>query len=331
MPETRIAATFACLLHDYLDRQGQSSLEVLGPRPDAGEHFVAMSQWQEWLRRVDALEARAGLGLRVAEGVSARHFGVLGYAALACDNLAQALQRMERFHASVYDVNPAQVRLGEQGVVVEWGVERGRPGALVDETAIAALVELARDMTGRYWPVRRVDFVNEGPSDVRPYEDFFGGQVRFGADATRLELDPQVLALPLRKADPALLALLDAQAEQQLSRVSQVPAQVEAWRRALVPLIREGQTSLAALAKAQHTSCRSLQRRLHEQGTSFQRLLDETRCHLAQAHLLEERLELAEIALLLGYSEQSAFTRAFRAWTGTPPAHWRREQRRMRA
>ena len=208
---------------------------------------------------------------------------------------------------------------------MEWGVARGRPGALVDETAIASLVQLARDMTGRYWPVREVCFVNPPPAWVQPYADFFGGAVRFEADCTRLVFSAEVLNLPLRKSDPALLALLDRQAEAVLAEVSRVPAVVDAWRRTLVPLIREGRTGLTALAEAHHTSVRSLQRRLAEQGTSFQQLLDDTRRHLAEGHLKNARLDVAEIALLLGYSEQSAFTRAFRSWTGVTPALWRRQ------
>jgi AraC-like DNA-binding protein len=327
MAETRIAASFAQLLHEYLDRQGLDALRMLGPWPDPSQHFLPMSQWQDWLRRVDALEGRPGLGLRIAEGVSARHFGVVGYAALACSNLAEALQRMERYHASVYDANPARMTVSDQGVIVEWGVERGRPGALVDETAIASLVQLARDMTGRYWPVPEVAFVNPPPADIQPYLDFFGGEVRFNAPLTRLVFDAACLSLPLRKSDPALSELLDQQARQLLQQVSKVPAVVDAWRLTLVPLIREGKTSLAALADAHHSSPRTLQRRLAEQGITFQQLLDDTRRHLAEAHLLDGHLDLAEISLLLGYSEQSAFTRAFRAWTGLPPAQWRRRQR----
>lgn len=331
MADTRIAASFAQLLYEYLDRQGLDARHLLGPQPDPKQHFMPMADWQAWLKRVDAVEGRAGLGLRIAEGISARHFGVLGYAALACSNLAEALQRMERYHAAVYDANPAHVEVRPDGVVVEWGVERGRPGALVDETAIASLVQLARDMTGHYWPMRKVSFVNPPPADVQPYRDFFGCDVDFNAPTTRLEFDAACLALPMRKSDPALAQLLDQQAEQVLQQVSHVPAIVDAWRRTLVPLIREGQTSLAALARAHHTSPRTLQRRLSEQCLSFQQLLDDTRRHLAEAHLKDARLDLAEIALLLGYSEQSAFTRAFRAWTGLPPAQWRKQNRLKKA
>ncbi len=325
MVDTRVASSYVQLLQEYLVRQGLDPLRVLGEAPEPEAHFVPMATWQRWLARVDALEQRPGLGLRIAEGIGPRHFGVVGHAALACATLGEALQRLERFHASVYDANPAQVQLGPQGVTVEWGVARGRPGALVDETAIASLVQLARDMTGRYWPVREVCFVNPPPAWVQPYADFFGGAVRFEADCTRLVFSAEVLSLPLRKSDPALLALLDRQAEAVLAEVSRVPAVVDAWRRTLVPLIREGRTGLAALAEAHHTSVRSLQRRLAEQGTSFQQLLDDTRRHLAEGHLKNARLDVAEIALLLGYSEQSAFTRAFRSWTGVTPALWRRQ------
>ncbi len=324
MTENRVASSYVRLLYEYIERQGRDPVEVLGEPLEESAHFVPMARWQAMLTRVDALERRPALALRIAEGIGARHFGLVGYAALACGNLAEALQRLERFHASVYDANPASVHHGPDGVSIEWGVARGRPGALVDETAIASLVQLARDLTGRYWPVRRVSFVNPVPMWTQPYEDFFGGEVRFEEDITRLVLDPQVLALPLRKSDPALLTLLDHQAEQLLAETAAVPPLVDAWRRTLVPLIREGQTSLAALAEAHHMSPRTLQRRLAEQGTSFQGLLDQTRRHLAERHLRDAQLDLAEIALILGYSEQSAFTRAFRAWTGLAPAQWRR-------
>lgn len=326
MVVSRVAASYVHLLYEYLEAEGIDAPQWLGAAPSLQEHFVPMSSWQSMLAKVQAHDGRPALGLRIAEKVSPRHFGVVGYVAMACDTLAEALLRLERYHASVYDANPAEVLNSEQGVTIQWGVARGRPGALVDETAIASLIQLARNMTGRYWPITQVDFVNPKPLDTTPYEDFFGGVVRFDQPATRVVIDLQYLALPIRQMDPAMLAELDRQAQELLTRVSAVPAAVDAWRRALIPLIREGRATLAELAAVHHTSPRSLQRRLTEHRLTFQRLLDETRFQLARSYLLDSTLDLVEMALLLGYSEQSAFTRAFRNWTGMAPAQWRKKQ-----
>lgn len=328
MDDTRVAASYALLLFEHMAALGRA--EALGPPPAPSETFVALRRWQALLAQARDLDPgpKATFPLRLARGIAPRHFGVVGFAALACGTLAEALQRLERYHRSVYDVNIAQVHASPEGVCIEWGIERGRPGALVDETAIAALVQLTRAFTGR--PVRAlaVDFVNPRPADLRPYEDFFGGVVRFGQPSTRVVLAADDLALPLRGADAALLALLDAQAEALLQQVAAVSEPVGVWRQALVGLIRSGRTQLADLAQSLQMSPRSLQRRLAEHGHSYQTLLGQTRQQLAEAYLRDASVELAEVALLLGYSEQSAFTRAFRHWTGQAPLQWRRQQTR---
>jgi AraC-like DNA-binding protein len=322
MTEARLAASYVHLLYEYLSGLGLDPIKLLGPLP-AG-HFVALPTWRSQLDLAQTLDPRPALSLRLAAGISARHFGVVGFAALACPNLFEALQRLERFHNSVYDVNPAQVELNPSGLCIEWGTARGRPGALVDETALASLVQLTRDFTGRRLDPLQVDFVNPPPPELASYLSFFGCPVLFEQPSTRLLLAAPDLALPLRKSDPALLAMLDAQAQALLQQVSQIAAPVAAFRLSLVGLIREGCPSLAALALAHHISPRSLQRRLAEQGHSFQTLLDATRRQLAEAYLRDSTLELSEIALLLGFSEQSAFTRAFGQWSGMAPAQWRR-------
>lgn len=326
MDETRVAASYVQLLFEHMAALGRA--DALGPPPAPSEGFVALRRWQALLQKARDLDPgpKATFTLRLARGIAPRHFGVVGFAALACGTLGEALQRLERYHRSVYDVNAAHVHPCAEGLCIEWGVERGRPGALVDETAIAAFVQLTREFTGR--PVRAlaVDFVNPRPAELRLYEDFFGGPVRFGQPSTRVVLSPRDLALPLRGADPALLALLDAQAERLLQEAAAVAEPVGVWRQALVGLIRSGRTSLPDLALSLQMSPRSLQRRLAAQGHSFQALLSQTRQQLAEAYLRDANVELAEVALLLGYSEQSAFTRAFRQWTGQAPRQWRRHR-----
>ena len=325
MDETRVAASYVQLLFEHMAAVGRAG--ALGAPPGPGETFVALRRWQALLEQARSCDPGPypTFALRLARGIAPRHFGVVGFAALACSTLGEALQRLERYHRSVYDVNVAQLHRSREGLCIEWGVERGRPGALVDETALAALVQLTREFTGKRLRALAVDFVNRRPADVRPYEDFFGGPVRFDQPATRLVLAERDLALPLRGADAALLALLDAQAEALLQQAAAVTGPLGVWRQALVGLIRSGRTQLPDLAQSLQMSPRSLQRRLAEQGQSFQGLLSQTRQQLAEAYLRDASVELAEVALLLGYSEQSAFTRAFRQWTGQPPLQWRRQ------
>jgi len=99
----------------------------------------------------------------------------------------------------------------------------------------------------------------------------------------------------------------------------------------LVRLLPEGEVSVDKVARALHQSTRTLQRRLADRGMSWQQLLDRTREQLARQYLRDPGLSLAEIGLLLGYSEQSAFTRAFRRWTGQTPQVFRMAQQQPAA
>ncbi len=149
MDDTRVAASYVRLLFEHMAALGRAG--ELGEPPAPTETFVALRRWQALLAQARDLDPgpKATFALRLARGIAPRHFGIVGFAALACGTLAEALQRLERHHRAVYDVNVAQLRPCEQGLSIEWGVERGRPGALVDETAISSLVQLTRDMTGR--------------------------------------------------------------------------------------------------------------------------------------------------------------------------------------
>ena len=94
---------------------------------------------------------------------------------------------------------------------------------------------------------------------------------------------------------------------------------------AIVDLLPSGVISEEKVAEKMYLSVRSLRRKLQECGTSFRKLLDRTREELARQYICDEGVDLTEIAFLLGFSEQSAFSRAFKRWTGQTPSDMRRE------
>lgn len=320
-----VPGTYVRLLYDFLRQQGHDPVSILEreePQPQQLER-VPIGTWRAMLQAASRQLQDEQLGLHLGQHVNPTHFGVMGYVLLACDNLGAALQRMEAFHRLLYDVNPLAVTQEGDNLALRWGSERGRPGALVDETAITALVQFARDITASSQAPVRIDFINPPPTDIAPYNAFFSCDVRFGQAATCAVFPARLLAHPLRQPDQALLALLEAQAARLLADLPVSDALDSQVRHRVAELAPEGRHSLDNVAQALNLSARTLHRRLEQHGLNFRRLRDDTLRRIAEDHLRDAHLQLADVALLLGYSEQSAFQRAFRRWTGRTPRQFR--------
>src|SRR5262249_44944334 len=124
--------------------------------------------------------------------------------------------------------------------------------------------------------------------------------------------------------DAALVQVLEAQAESLLAELPDSDDFEQAIRRSVTRLAREGEPSLERVADELHLAPRTLRRRLEARDQAFRELRDDTLRRLAESYLADPRLTLAEIAQLLGYSEQSAFSRSFSRWTGCSPGAFRR-------
>jgi AraC-like DNA-binding protein len=289
--------------------------------PDAR---IPLADWIALLQLIAAEDPRPALGLQIGECIAPRHAGVMGYIALSCDSLGEAFMRFERFHRLVYDGNPAAMAIHGDVVTVSWGIEHGLPGQLADETAIAAFATIVRKLVDQPLQPSSVNFVNPAPEDLTPYEEFFGCPVTFGGTLTCVTFPTQYLMLPIAHSDPGLRTLLENQAESLLRALPGKQEFQTELKEALLRSLHEGTPTLERVAHRLAMSPRTLQRRLGELDLNFQHLLDRTRAELARGYLLEGNLTLAEIALLLGYSEQSAFNRAFKRWTGQTPTALRK-------
>lgn len=324
-----VPATYVRLLYEYLEARGVDGPRLLGappPRVDGpapGRYPV--ERWQQDLEVAARHLGDDDLGMHLGRTVTPRHFGVMGYVLHACGTLGAALGRLHRYQRLVYDVSALKVHTQADVVTLEWGIENGCPGRLVDETAITALVQFARDVTGAPdTKVEAVHFVNEPPRSAAPYQRYFGGEVLWRQEATRVRLPLSLLARPLRQPDAALLGLLEQQAQALLAELPDAGDLEQSVRRAVAATLREGEVSLERIASGLHTSPRTLHRRLEALGLGFRELRDDTRRRIAEQHLADPGLSVAEVALLLGYSEQSAFTRAFGRWTGRSPREYRK-------
>lgn len=302
---------------------------LLALDPDA--LVMPVQAWRSLLQEAAERLQRPTLGLALGASMQISQLGLLGYALQACATLGDALAHLQQYERLVNDINRLhwESEPGADGdqVVLAWGTERGRPGPLVDECAVATLLAATRQITGlaELRPLR-VDFINAMPAELAPYTTFFGCPVRFGESRTRVCFPADWLTLPLQRPDPVLADLLATQVDRLLERLPAAADIVQQTRRALAQRLRQQTASLNTVASDLCLSPRTLHRRLETVGVNFRALWEDTRRHLAEEYLRDQRLSLSDVATLLGFSEQSAFTRAFRRWHGIGPKAWRSRQ-----
>lgn len=319
-----VPETFAQLLYEYLEGQGQSPESVLGapwPRPDPqGPGGVDVTLWARMLERAEARLADPLIGLHLGQHISLRHLGILGPVVSSCKTLAAALQKLERYQRLIFDVTHMTQRAGPGWVEMVWDSRPElHPGRLVNETGFAVLIQFCRSLVRGSGNPLLVEFAHPGPADPRPYEDWFGCPVRFDRPEALVRVGFDLLAMPLKSPDPALMQVLEQHAERLLAQLPQREEIVERLRKAIAHALREGEPEIETISAKLACSSRTLQRRLQQAGTSFRDELNLVRHELALSYLRDPRMQIVDIALLLGYSEHSAFTRAFRERTGTTP------------
>ena len=188
---------------------------------------------------------------------------------------------------------------------------------------LAVACNVMRELWGSRWAPEEVLFSRAKPADVGAYRRFFHAPCRFDRERTAILFPATLLNNPMPEANPEWLRTLEHQAlkigkGELLSRL----------RRALRILLLSGRSSAREVAALLFLHRRTLDRRLRDQGTNFRRLLDEVRFEVARQLLDNTQLPLTDIAASLGYSESSAFTRAFRRWCGAAPSRRRRTQLR---
>jgi AraC-like DNA-binding protein len=241
-------------------------------------------------------------------------------------NVAHALEWLQRYKAVVHpDVVPRlEHRKGERDLVAFLRPISAPFAQLREpvEAQAAALVASMQVLTGRRVKPVSVALTHAAPASQKRHAEFFGCPICWSAPLLEVVFEASLLALPLPRSDPRIFGYLGRRVEELSARVERETTSNQA-RRAIGAALAEGEPKLADIAKLLGLSERSLHRRLQEEGLSFATLVDDARRARALLLLEDPALSMGEIAFLLGYSEPSAFFRAFRRWTGDTPRAFR--------
>lgn len=284
------------------------------------------------LVRAAELTGKPHLGLEIAKYCRPTDFHGLSVAFLASPNLRRALERFSRYHVVL---NTTFVMRLEQGddhfdlVCPTINISDDARRAIQDARA-AVVVDLCRTGADGVLDPLRVEFTYPAPKDDSEHRALFRCPVAFGAPEWRLSFRASDVDRPFLASNREL-ALANDQVLESTCKGLRHDDLVSRVKLAMVHELPSGTPSEDAIAKAVSMSSRSLQRRLAEEGTSFTAQLAMVRKELAEQYVENPRIPVTEISYMLGFSDVSSFSRAFKRWTGRSPGASRQPSPRAHA
>ena len=303
-----------------LEKLGLERSVLLNP-----EKFIPCFMFARLLEDAAQLTGDYCFGLHFGQRFNPKNIGPLAYVVLNSPTVEVADQHVARY-----------LKLFNQAAEVSSIVEADRaylryvfcnlesePHRQHNEYGMVVRLNTMRMLVGSQWTPLEVQFAHPAPPGVAEHERIFGAPALFGYPTNSFVLESELLTRQVPAADQRLYRIMQRYLEQILEQIPQEDGFIAAVRRTIAESMKERTPSLPRTAKKLAMSPRTLQRQLKARQVDFKNLVDDTRRHFAKTYLKDRKNTLTEIAFLLGYSEASAFNRAFKRWTGLTPLVYR--------
>lgn len=286
---------------------------------------IPMDRYVTLMRAAKEETGDGALALHFSEGTRLEAFTIVGLISQSAATMGEGLAQLSRYRRLIAEVDVPggedrfHLARRDDGLWLE--DRRPDPNAFPEltEAAFSRFVCEVRRHHGDLEFVKAVEVTHPRPAHASEYERIFGAPVRFGAERNAMRVVESWLAVPINKPDLYVFGVFIEHAEGLMRRLADrrtVRGQVEGL---LAARLHKGAAGMEAIAAAMGMSPQTLYRRLKAEGVRFEAVLDGLRRDLAEGYLSSEKLSVNETAYLLGFSDPSAFSRAYKRWTGTSP------------
>ncbi|MGI9372229.1 MAG: AraC family transcriptional regulator ligand-binding domain-containing protein, partial [Hyphomicrobiales bacterium] len=262
------------------------------------------------------------LGIHVAELTDVREWGLHVFCAYCADTLRETLMLKLRLYPLL--TNAYSIEVADQGDIIEVKSIPVRPSfdayGQLAEFADFATMKLYRALTGVHVVPIEMQYFHTSSGDPAEYMRTFGCPILFGQEDDRILYSKETMDLPVISKDSKLLQILMQHADSVLRKTDKAGSDfVGEIEKIMMRNLPKGRANIKAIARELGMSERTLARRLDALERPFMSILDRVRRDLAYKYIRQPELQLAQIAFLLGFSNQSSFNNAFKRWTGKTP------------
>ena len=335
MREATIATSLLIDFLGFLGRRGLAAETVCQAAQidpawvDEPNSRVPAAAMERLWAAAEQLTGDADLGLHSAESYNPGALSIVGYVILSCRTAGEALERFARYAQLLNEGLQVSVEHKQDTTTCRFGAAddlgsylRRSPRQVIETVAAGIVLTLGRVAAQPPVPIE-VTFQHAAPASIAEHARVLGPVVRFDQSENAVVYSTSALAAGMLSADPALLEVFEGDARRRLEQLK-LHGAVSGRVQSIVFARMKGEVpSLASIASELAMSERSVQRSLTEESTSYREIVDDVRKGLALSHLSRPDASVADVAFLLGFSEPSAFTRAFRRWTGSSPSRFR--------
>ena len=287
---------------------------------------LALKSYCELFEVASSVTGCDNFGLWFGNQFQPRDLGLWGYSAISAPTLGSALSNLVQLFHYHQESSCMSLTRGIDGLMrLEYQIEapdivERRQDA---ELSLGMFLNVFRDCLGRQWVPEEVHFEHPRPLDGHEHEKAFGAPVYFSLPRNALLFRPEILSEPMPHSDAKLMAMMQMCLQRfadEEDKCASIIDRIKAVIRAKLP---DGYPALEQTAEALRITASAIQRELASEGLMYKELVEVIRRELAISYMKQRHLPLSEIALLLGYSELSAFSRAVHRWTGQSPRAYR--------
>jgi AraC-like DNA-binding protein len=264
-------------------------------------------------------------GLVVGRNIRPTTFHSLGFSWIASRTLLESLQRLLRY-TKLLSTAPISLNLVKENnlwMLEDHALQEGQrdvhPAAT--DAFFMAVVAMCRQAKDEHFCAQEVHLSHPDYGQANTYIDAFEAPVNFDVEFDRIYFDAEIMEAGLPGDNLELALVNDRIAEEYIAALDPTNIATEV-RKLLIELLPSGEASQQHIAVQMNRSLSTLQRQLATEGTNYKEIREQTRQELAEQYVREGRYSLSQVAYLLGFSDQSNFSRAFRRWTGHSPGHY---------
>ncbi len=328
-----VLAAAATGLGDFIVQQGGDIDRVFGSARvdpkllESPTHSLSLSHYCQILEHAARQSGCDNFGLYYGRQFRPQSLGLIGYVGLSSPTLEDALRNVSEFF--IYHQHNTLTRLRDKGDHYQFDYKIQHGGILQRrqdaELTLGMILNLIRHVLGKTWAPKQVHFEHTRPEQWQDHSKIFDAPVYFDQPFNSLFFSKQQLKVAMPDRDDQLFSVvLDAM--QRLNLHDHAGKDTISDLKSVVrDAFAQGEPKLEHISAEMQMPLSYLQRELKRNGYSYPSFVDELRCELAVSYLHQHHLSISELAFQLGYSETSAFSRAFKRWFNCSPRQWRHQ------